>query len=106
VTQPGRPLKAIKAAISVWHYLADADVDKSFGTIEANLYAVFKEVDDKYFQDDVLIPAWKEWWCDWTEYQFERSMTWTFDSIMQLRAVWANQPDTDPAQIMVLNTLN
>ncbi|KAJ5130997.1 Glycoside hydrolase superfamily [Penicillium bovifimosum] len=104
VTQPGRPLKAIKAAIAVWHYLADADVNKSFGTIEANLYAVFEEIDKQHFRADVLIPAWKEWWCDWTEYQFERSRTWIFDSITQLRAVWADEPDTDPARIMILNT--
>ncbi|KGO47650.1 Glycoside hydrolase, superfamily [Penicillium expansum] len=105
VTEPGRPLKAIKSAIAVWHYLADAEVDKSFGTIEANLRAVLQGIDDDYWREDILVPAWKEWWCDWTEYQFERSRTWIFKAIKDLRAVWTDEPDTDPARIMILNTL-
>lgn len=105
MTQPGRPLKAIKAAIAVWHYLLDTEVKASWVGLQDNLRTVFKAIDDGYYQDKTFVPAWDEWWCDWSEYQFTRSKNWIHDGISKMRTKWTGELDTDPARILVLNTL-
>lgn len=105
-TLPGIPLKSIKAAIAVWHYLTDQEVEKSWELIVNNLHGLFEGMDGVYNDGkDLLVPAWEEWWCDWVNYQFDRSEKWIADGIAGMRMVWNAEPNTHPWKTMVLDAL-
>ncbi|GKZ76116.1 hypothetical protein AnigIFM56816_005091 [Aspergillus niger] len=107
-SNPGIPLKAIKAAIAVWHYLNNQEVKDSFVEIVTDLRAVWKDVDNKFHGNKPLfLPAWDEWWHDYIDYQVERTSTWITDGIAAMRNVWEDESnDGDPAKLIVLSALN
>ncbi|KAL3257000.1 hypothetical protein ABHI18_007162 [Aspergillus niger] len=107
-SNPGIPLKAIKAAIAVWHYLHNQEVKDSFVEIVTDLRAVWKDVDNKFHGNKPLfLPAWDEWWHDYIDYQVERTSTWITDGIAAMRNVWEDESnDGDPAKLIVLSALN
>ncbi|KAJ6191606.1 Glycoside hydrolase superfamily [Penicillium mononematosum] len=105
-TLPGIPLKSIKAAIAVWHYLTDQEVENSWKLIVGNLRDIFEKMDGVYNNgSDLLVPAWEEWWCDWVNYQFDRSEKWIADGIAGMRTVWNAEPNTHPWKTTVLDAL-
>ncbi|TPR05868.1 hypothetical protein CAN33_0011610 [Aspergillus niger] len=106
-SNPGIPLKEIKAAIAVWHYLNDQDVKNSFVELVSHLREVWVEVDSRFNNNQPLfLPAWDEWWHDYIEYQVERTSTWITNGIAAMRKVWSDENhDNDPAKLIVLAAL-
>ncbi|KAF4165991.1 hypothetical protein CNMCM6936_007188 [Aspergillus lentulus] len=106
-TLPGIPLKLIKAAIAVWHYLNDEEVSDSFVEIVSNLRKVFREVDREYNGGTSLfVAAWDEWWHDYMQFQLKRSYDWIHEKISEMREVWEGQPDQNPVKPLVLGSLD
>ncbi|RAK99304.1 class V chitinase [Aspergillus ibericus CBS 121593] len=106
-SNPGIPLKEIKAAIAVWHYLNNQEVKNSFVIIEKHLRQVWKDIDEDYNEKKPLfLPAWDEWWLDYIEYQVERTSTWITNGIAAMRTVWEDESNDDPAKLLVLSALN
>lgn len=85
--------------------MLDDEVKASWIQLQKNLRAVFEEIDQEYYREPTFVPAWDEWWCDWSQYHFKRSQSWITDIITEMTTVWAAEPHTDPSRIMVLNTL-
>ncbi|PWY66472.1 class V chitinase [Aspergillus sclerotioniger CBS 115572] len=106
-SNPGIPLKEIKAAIAVWHYLNNQQVKDSFVEIVSNLRGIWTGV-DKHFNQQVplFLPAWDEWWHDYIDYQADRTSTWVTNGIAAMRKVWQDESDNDPAKLIVLSALD
>ena len=105
LNEPALAFQEIKCAIGVWHYLLDDEVKKSWVELEENLRRAFKAIDTEYFQEPTFIPAWNEWWCDYSQSQFKRSETWIADAIESMAGKWRPGSDSDPVRLMILNTL-
>jgi hypothetical protein len=106
-TLPGIPLKLIKAAIAVWHYLNDEEVSDSFVEIVSNLRKVFAEVDAVYNGGTSLfVAAWDEWWHDYMQFQLKRSYDWIHEKISEVREVWEAQSDQNPVKPLVMSSLD
>ncbi|RAL06586.1 class V chitinase [Aspergillus homomorphus CBS 101889] len=106
-SNPGIPLKELKAAIAVWHYLNDQEVKASFVEIVSDLRMVWEAVDNEFNHAiPLFLPAWDEWWHDWIDYQVERTSKWVAKGISEMRDVWENVSDEDPAKLVVLAALS
>ncbi|KAI9371140.1 hypothetical protein BJX61DRAFT_548473 [Aspergillus egyptiacus] len=106
---PGRPLKALKAAIAVWHYLGDVEVRQSYREIVRNIRAVLQAIDERQSEENnedstVFVNAWDEWWCDWVRYQRQRTLNWVIDGINRMQDAWAEYSD-EAVKLLVLRTL-
>jgi hypothetical protein len=87
-----------------WHYLLNDEVKASWVQLEKDLVAVFTELDGEYFRTRTFVPAWQQWWCDWSQFHFERSKPGSLMPSIICR-VSGGPSDTDPVRLMILNTL-